>query len=183
MEFGVPLTYFQTSKARLLLISVIFLAVFAGFSAWFVDKYLGIEAQALAARVWPSPTTDQVERKELRKIAGWFSRYCGHVRYRQDADLPIACARDALKARSSFYVAFDYRGFDSHGTTGIAANSQGAVYEVVTDQLSGGWAGYVYNERRVNAPRVIPCKGVPGERVSYPANHYLTCLPEKTLPE
>jgi hypothetical protein len=166
----------QSSKVRLVAIATFFLA--AGFSTWFVNKYFGIEAQAVASRIWPLPTADQVEKKELRKIAGWFSLDCGHVRYREDADRAIACAQGALKARRRFYVAFDYRGLDSHGTTGIAANSDGAVYEVVTDQLSGGWAGYVYNNRRVSAPTVIPCKKAPVERASYPANRYMTCLPE-----
>jgi hypothetical protein len=168
----------QSSKLRIVVIATFFLAVVAGFSTWFVNKYFGIEAQAVASRIWPLPTADQVEKKELRKIAGWFSLDCGHVRYREDADRAIACAQGALKARRRFYVAFDYRGLDSHGTTGIAANSDGAVYEVVTDQLSGGWAGYVYNNRRVSAPTVIPCKKAPVGRASYPANRYLTCLPE-----
>ena len=168
----------QSSKVRLVVIATFFLAAVAGFSTWFVNKYFGIEAQALAGRIWPLPTADQVEQKELLKIAGWFSLDCGHVRHREDADRAIACARDALKAGRCFYVAFDYRGLDSHGTTGIAANSDGAIYEVVTDQLSGGWAGYVFNDRRVSAPTVISCKKAPVERASYPANRYPTCLPE-----
>lgn len=154
------------------------LVALSGFSAWFINKYFAIEAQALAVRIWPAPTTDHVENKELRRIAGWFSLDCGHVRYRENADRAIACAQDALKAQRRFYVAFDYRGLDS--PTGIAANSEGAVYEVVTDQLTAGWAGYVYNDGRVNAPTVIPCKKAPIERASCPANRYLTCLAESS---
>jgi hypothetical protein len=168
------------SKVRLAAVAAFCLVAFGGFSAWFINKYFGIEAQALAVRVWPPPTTDQVESKELRRIAGWFSLDCGHVRYRENADRAISCAQDALKARRRFYVAFDYRGLDSHGTTGLALNSEGAVYEVVTDQLTGGWAGYVFNNRRVSVPTVIPCKKVPVERTSYPANRYLTCFAESS---
>src|SRR5262245_32245863 len=96
----------RLSKVRLLTIAALCLAAIGGFSTWFINKYFGVEAQALAVRIWPPPTTDQVENKELRKIAGWFSLDCGHVRYREDADRAIACAQDALKARRRFYVAF-----------------------------------------------------------------------------
>jgi hypothetical protein len=167
----------QLSKVRFVAIAAFILLVLTCFSTWFINKYFGIEAHALAIRIWPPPTADQVERKELRRIAGWFSLDCGHIRYRENADHAIACAQDALKKRRRFYVAFDYRGLDSHGTTGLTTNSEGNVFEVVTDQLSGGWAGYVYNDRRVSVPTVIPCKNSPLERTSYPANRYLTCVP------
>jgi hypothetical protein len=168
----------RLSKVRIVAVAVFCLVAFGGFSGWFINKYFGVEAQALALRIWPPPTTDQVENKQLRRIAGWFSLDCGHVRYRENADRAIACTQDALKARRRFYVAFDYRGLDSHGTTGLAMNSDGAIYEVETDQLTGGWARYVFNDRRVSVPTVIPCKKVPIERTSYPANRYLTCLAE-----
>ena len=170
----------RSSKLRLVAIAAFCLLALAGFSAWFINKYFGIEAQALAVRLWPPPTADQVEDKQLRRIAGWFSLDCGHVRYRENADGAIACAQDALKARRRFYVAFDYRGLDSHGTTGLAMNSDGAIYKVETDQLTGGWAGYVFNDRRVSVPTVTSWKKVPVERTSYPANRYLTCLAESS---
>jgi hypothetical protein len=84
----------RLSKVGLLTIAALCLAALGGFSAWFINKYFGVEAQALAVRIWPPPTTDQVERKELRKIADWFSLDCGHVRYRENADRAIACAHN-----------------------------------------------------------------------------------------
>ena len=136
-------------KSRRLTIALLALAVVGGGSSWFIDKYFGIEAQGFAARLWPAPTAQQVEVRQLRKIAGWFSLDCGHVRYRENADRAISCAQNAIRARHHFYVAFDWRGIDSHGTMGLAANSEGAVYEVTTDQLTGGWGGYVRNDGRV----------------------------------
>jgi hypothetical protein len=70
--------------------------VVIGFSLWFVDKYFWIEAQSLMVRLWPPPTVEQVEQKQLRRIAGWFSLDCGHVRHRGDADAAISCALQAL---------------------------------------------------------------------------------------
>ena len=168
----------RLSKVWLLTIGALCLAALGSFSAWFINKYFGEEAEALAVRIWPPPRTDQVENKELRKVAGWFSFDCGHTRYRENADRAIACAQEALRLRRRFYVAFDFKGLDSHGTTGLAANSKGAVYEVVTEQLTGGWGGYVSNDGRVRTPTVILCKKAPVEQTSIPANRYLSCLAE-----
>jgi hypothetical protein len=97
--FGASVDLFSIVENAAVAIATFSLAVIAGFSTWFVNKYFGIEARALAARIWRSPTADQVENKELRKIAGWFSLDCGHVRHREDADRAIACARDAFKTK------------------------------------------------------------------------------------
>lgn len=168
----------RSTKVLLATIAAFCLAAIGMFSVWFINKYFGVEAQALAVRIWPPPTTDQVENRQLRKIAGWFSLDCGHVHYRENADPAIACAENALKTGRRFYVAFDFRGFDSHGTTGLAANSEGAVFEVVTEQLTGGWGGYVHNDGRVHMPTVLPCKKAPIEQTAYPANRFLSCLTE-----
>jgi hypothetical protein len=170
----------KLAKVRWLAIAVLGFVAVGGGSAWFINKYFGIEAQGLSARLWPAPTAQQVEVRQLRKIAGWFSLDCGHVRYRENADRAIACAQDALRARRRFYIAFDFKDFDSHGTTGLAANSEGAVYEVVTEQLTGGWGGYVRNDGRVQKPTIVLCQKAPFERTSYPANRFLSCLAEST---
>lgn len=147
-----------------------------GGSAWFINKYFGIEAQALVAPLWPPSTANQVEARQLQANAGWFSSDCGHVRHREDADHAIACAQDALKSRRRFYVAFDYVGVDSHGVTGLARNSKGEVYEVRTDDIGRCALGAVSrHERTVTVTR---CEMAPTERTSYPANRYLTCFPE-----
>src|SRR5262249_52281074 len=56
--------------------------------------------------------------------------------------------------------------------------SEGALYEVVTEQLTGGWGGHVRNDGRVNTPSVLLCKKTPIEQTSYPANRFLSCLAE-----
>ena len=175
---GVQLSRRRLAKVRIVTIAAFCLAAVGSFSVWFVSKYFGVETQALALRIWPPPTTDQVEKRQLRKIAGWISRDCGHVHYRENAERAIACAENALKKGRRFYVAFDFRGFDSHGTTGLVANSEGAVFEVVTEQLTGGWGGYVRNDGRIHMPRVLPCKKAPIEQTAYPANRFLSCLAE-----
>jgi|SRR5271165_649529 len=147
-----------------------------GCSIWFIEKYFGIEAHAVAARLWPPATADQIEERQLHSIAGWFSADCGHVQHREDADRAIACAQGALKSGQRFYVAFDYVGLDSHGITGLARNSEGKVYEVVTDDLGRGAFGAV--NRHVRNVTVTRCEVAPTERTSYPANRYLTCFPE-----
>jgi hypothetical protein len=169
-----------SAKVRRLATALLAFVALGGGSAWFIHKYFGIEAQGLAARLWPTTTAQQVEVRQLRKIAGWFSLDCGHVRYRENADRAIACAEDALRARRRFYIAFDSRGFDSHGTTGLAANSEGAVYEVVTGQLTGVWGGYVRNDGRVHKPTIVLCQKAPFEQTSYPANRFLSCLAESS---
>jgi hypothetical protein len=149
-----------------------------GFSIWFVNKYFWIEAHSVMARVWPPPTVQQVERKELQRIAGRFSLDCGHVRHRQDADTAISCALQALKSGHRFYVAFDYVGLDSHGTTGLALNPEGVLYQVETDQMGGGLAGVVCCSQRISKARTYRCKNPPTEEVMYPANRYLSCIPQ-----
>jgi hypothetical protein len=143
---------------------------------WFVNKYFGIEARALPVRLWPPPTVDQDELRQLRKIAGWFSLDCGHVRRREDADRAIACVQGALRTGQQFYVAFDYVGLDSHGATGLASNPRTGVYEVDTDELGRGWGGYVATTGIVRTVTVTHCETAPIEQTSYPANRYLTCL-------
>ena len=147
-----------------------------GFSLWFVNKYFWIEAHSLMVRLWSPPTVEQVEQKRLRRIAGWFSLDCGHVRHRGDADPAISCALQAFKSRQPFYVAFDYVGFDSHGTTGLALDAQGVLYQVETDQMGRGFGGYVCCGQRIGEPRVYRCKQAPTERVSIPANRDLSCI-------
>jgi hypothetical protein len=173
-ELTVP--HSTSAKVRRLAIAVFGLVALGGGSAWFINKYFGIEAQVLAARLWPPPTAQQVEVHQLRKIAGWFSLDCGHVRHREDADRAISCAKSALRTRRPFYVAFDYVGFDSHGTSGLAANSKGDVYEVHTDEMGRGWGGYVATTGTARTVTVMPCQKAPIEETSHPANRNLTCL-------
>jgi hypothetical protein len=155
-------------------------AIVIGFSVWFVEKYFWIEAHSVIVRFWPPPTVERVEHKKLRQIAGWLSLDCGHVRHREDADPAISCALDALKSGRRFYVAFDVVGLDSHGTTGLALSAEGVLYQVDTDQMSGGWAGYVCCSRRISDPQVYRCKKPPTEEISYPANRSLSCIPDET---
>ncbi len=68
----------RTSAAALLSFAIVI-----GFSIWFVNKYFWLEAHSLIARFWPPPTVEQVEQEQLRRIAGWFSLDCGHVRHRE----------------------------------------------------------------------------------------------------
>jgi hypothetical protein len=151
-------------------------AIVIGFSTWFINKYFWIEAHSLMVRLWPPPTAEQVEQKQLRWIAGWFSLDCGHVRHRGDADPTISCALQALKSERRFYVAFDYVGLDSHGTTGLALNAQGVLYQVDTDQMGGGWGGVVCCSQRISDPKVYRCKKPPTEQISFRANRSLSCI-------
>jgi len=150
--------------------------VVVGVSVWFLNKYFGIEARLLLLRLWPPPSVEQVERRNLCKIAGWFSINCGHVRHRQNADPAISCATSALKAGKPFYVSFDYVGMDSTGATGLAANSKGTVYQVTTDQLGGGAFGYIATSGTVRTVSITPCQRPPTEHTSYPANRVLSCV-------
>jgi len=150
--------------------------VVIGFSVWFINKYFWIEAHSVTVRLWPPLTVEQLERKQLRRIAGWFSLDCGHVRHREDADAAISCALQAFKSRERFYVAFDYVGLDSHGTTGLALDAQGVLYQVETDQMGGGFGGYICCGQRATEPRVYRCNQRPTERVSIPANRDLSCI-------
>jgi hypothetical protein len=166
-----------SAKVRRVAIAVFGFVALGSCSAWFINKYFGIETQALAVRLWPPPTADQVEIRQLRKIAGWFNLDCGHVRHHEDAVGVITCAQGALRTRRRFYVAFDYVGLDSHGTTGLAANSKGGVDEVDTSELGRGTFGYVATSGIVRTVTVTRCEHAPIEQTSYPANRYLTCLP------
>jgi hypothetical protein len=138
---------------------------------WSVQKYFGIEAHALAMRLWPPQTADKVAAKKVHEIAGWFAQDCGHVRHRQDADASISCVHDALRAGRRFRVAFDWFGFDSHGTVGLAANSTG-VYEVDTEEYRYG----------LIVPTVTVLTNVthwqehPIEITLFPASRILSCV-------
>jgi hypothetical protein len=168
---------------RTLTAALLSFAIVIGFSIWFVNKYFWLEAHSLVARFWPPPTAEQVEQKQLRRIAGWFSLDCGHVRHRDNADRAIACADEALKTGRRFYVSFDYVGIDSHGATGLAANSKHEVYEAVTDELGRGSLGYVGTTGTVRTTNVSRCENPPVEQTSMPANRYLTCHPVTLVPD
>jgi hypothetical protein len=88
-------------------VALLSFALVIGFSVWFVEKYFWLEAHSVIGRFWPPATVEQVERKKLRQIAGWFALDCGHVRYREDADPAISCALEAVKSGRRFYAAFD----------------------------------------------------------------------------
>ena len=168
---------FASMKARRIAITSTFVVVLAILSAWFVHKYFWLEASNLAVRLWPPPTAAQVELRNLRRIAGWFSLDCGHVRYRQDADAAIVCAQGALKAGRRFYVSFDGKGIDSHFSTGIAADSTGAVFEVFTNEMPGV-AGYADNLGIWRTETITRCAPGTVEEVSnFWANRYLQCRP------
>jgi hypothetical protein len=158
-------------------------AVVIGFSIWFVNKYFWLEAHSLITLVWPTPTAEQVEQTQLRRIAGWFSLDCSHVHHRENGDGAIACADEALKTGRPFYVSFDYVGIDSHGATGLAANSKHEVYEAVTDELGRGFLGYVGTTGTVRTTNVSRCENRPVEETSMPANRYLTCHPVTLVPD
>lgn len=160
---------------RLIVIAGLCLVVL-GCSVWFVNKYFGIEARSLLARLWPPPTLEQLETRKLRKVAGWFSLNCGHVHRHENADGAISCATSALRTGKPFYVSFDYVGIDSIGATGVAANSTGAVYEVTTDELGRGTFGYVKTSSTVRTVSVIPCQRPPADQTFYPSNRILSCV-------
>jgi hypothetical protein len=159
-----------------LLAALLSAVIVIGFSLWFINKYFWIETHSAMVRLWPPSTVEQIEHKKLRRIAGWFSVDCGHVQHRGVADAAISCALQALKSKRRFYVAFDYVGLDSHGTTGLALDAQGVLYQVDTDEMGGGWAGYVCCSRRISDPQVYRCKEPPAEKISIPANRYLSCI-------
>lgn len=168
---------FASAKARHLGIGSLLVVALAICSAWFIHRYLWQEACDVAVRLWPPPTAGQIEQRHLRKIAGWFSLDCGHVRHREDADAAIACAQGAMKTGRRFYVSFDGIGLDSHFTIGLAADAKGAVYEVLTNQMPGVW-GYAENIGTGRTVTVSRCAMGTIEEVSnYPANRYLRCLP------
>jgi hypothetical protein len=152
------------------------LVAFVSCSAWFIHRYFGIEAHALVVRLWPPPTPDQIEVKQVRKIAGWFSLDCGHVRHREDADYAITCAQNALKTGRRFYVAFDYVGLDSHGTSGLASDAEGRLFEVNTDELGRGIFGRIATAGPAIKVTVTRCQQPPIELTSFPSNRHLTCL-------
>ena len=164
-----------TLAATLLAVAVI------TFSIWFVNKYFGLDAHSLVVRLWPPPTAEEAEKKQLHRIAGWFSVDCGHVGRRENADRAIACAHEALKAGRRFYVSFDYVGWDSHGTTGLAENSKHEVYEVVTDELGRGSLGYVATTGTVRTTNVSFCEKPPVEGTWPLSKHYLTCHPSRYI--
>jgi len=168
---------------RTLAAALLSLAFVIGFSIWFVNKYFWLEAHSLIARFWQPPTAEQVEQKQLRRIAGWFSLDCGHVRHRENPDRAIACADEAWKTWRRFYVSFDYVGIDSHGVTGLAANSKHEVYEAVTDDLGRGSLGYVGTTVTLRTTNVSRCENPPVEQTSPPANRYLTCHPVTLVPD
>ena len=162
---------------RIVLIALSFLIVLSS-SVWFISKYYALEANAVTnvvvGKLWPRPTTQQVEIRRLRQLSGWFSRDCGHVRRHSDADAAIACAQSSLKAGQTFYVSFDYVGIDSHGTIGLAADSNRTVYEVTTDD---GWYEDKGTLRSGVNVTVVRCKTPPIEQTSDQRNRYLTCHP------
>jgi hypothetical protein len=169
------------SITRTLTATLLSFAFLIGFSIWFVNKYFWLEAHSVIVRWWPTPTAEQVETKHLRRIAGWFSLDCGHVRHHENADRAISCADDALRRGRPFYVSFDYIGIDSHGTTGLAADSKHELYEVVTDELGRGSLGHVATTGTVRTTNVSRCEKSPVEETSLPANRYLTCHPSSPI--
>lgn len=169
--------------SRTLTASLLSVAFLIGFSIWFVNKYFWLEAHWVIVQLWPPPTAEQVETKQLRRIAGWFSLDCGHVSHYENADRAIACADDALRTGRRFYVSSDYIGIDSHGATGLAATSKHEVYEVETDELGRGTLGYVATWGTVRTTNVSRCERPPVEETSFPANRYLTCHPSTLMPD
>lgn len=161
-----------STKVRCAAIVVLGLVAFGGCSAWFINKYFGIEAHAFAVRFWPPPTAAQVEVRQLREIAGWFSLDCGHVRRRVEVDRAITCAQGALKTGRRCYVAFDYVGSDSYGVMGLAANSKDAIYEVRTDELGCGEFGCVATTGIARTVDITRCERPTIEETS---QGYLTC--------
>lgn len=158
---------FLSAKTRLAIIATVALGALAGCSVWFINKYFWIEAQTVKERLLPPPTAEQVELRRLRNIAGWFSLDCGHVRRPEEADRAIACAQKALAMKRRFYVAFDFAGMDSYGSTGLAAGWRGVLYEATTDQLVGSMLS-------VPKADVNRCETPPLEKTDG-RNRYLTC--------
>lgn len=152
----------------------IFVAVLGAGGVWFVQKYFGIEEHALAMRLWPQSTADRAAKRELHRVAGWFSLDCGHVRHHEDAGRAIACAQNAIRTGQRFYVAFDWIGMDSKGTTGLAANSKG-LYEVDTEGFRYGGSIAPTEEVMVGVTR---CEKSPIETTSNRGDRVLTCLLE-----
>ena len=144
-------------------------------SIWFLNKYFGIEAHALARRVWPAPTIENVEKGKLRNIAGWFSLNCGHVGHRGDGDAAMSCATNALKTRKRFYVSFDYVGLDSGGAIGLAANRKGEVFQVMTTQLTYAPPDAIVASDPVRTVTVTRCEKPPVKTPSHAENQYLWC--------
>lgn len=162
---------------RRLVVFVVCAIVAIGSLAWFIDKYFGIEAHAMAERLWPTPTTEQLETRKLREIAGWFSVNCGHIRRHENADVAISCATSALTAQKPFYISFDIIGLDSKGIVGLAADHSGKVFQVTTDQLGRGAFAAIATSGPIRKMTVARCEKPPVEETttSYPVNHFLSC--------
>src|SRR4051812_36797660 len=103
------------------LIAICALAVLA--TCIVLNKYFGVEIEAMKFRLFPPPTVRQVEWKHLRRTAGWFSRDCGVVKLHEDPTTSISCASDAIRQHHSFRVAFEWVGWDSRGLIGLAGTS------------------------------------------------------------
>ena len=161
--------------SRALIVGICASLLIVACSIWFINKYFGIEAHALALRVWPAPTTEEVEKRKLRSIAGWFSLNCGHVRYHENAGSAISCATNALKTRKPFYVSFDYVGLDVGGAIGLAANRNGEVFQVMTTQLTYASLGGIVTSGPVHTVTVTRCEKPPVETPSHAENRYLWC--------
>jgi hypothetical protein len=146
---------------RRLYIFVVVLVLIVIGSTWFVNKYFAIEAHAIVFRLFPPPTLQQVEKQRLRKIAGMFSRDCGHVRRHDDASTAMACATTSMRSRHPFRVGFEWTGLDSHGITGLAGNANGEVYEVTVDETDAG--GGILLSAPVREITVTRCERMPVE--------------------
>lgn len=148
------------------------LAIIAAW--WFVNKYFAVEVQALMSRVFPPPSVRQLESKQLRRTAGWFSRDCGVVKLHDDPTVAMSCANEAMREHCSFRIAFEWVGVDSHGMTGLAGTSSGDIYEITTDDISAGSG--TFNVRPGRVVTVQKCERSPVETtVGHRANRVLSC--------
>lgn len=119
---------------------VITLSVIAaiGCSIWLIEKYFGIEAHAVAERLWPPSTADQIEARRLHNIAGKNATDCGHVGLHQSPTAPGDCALAAWKANRPFFISYDVQGIDSKLLYGLTSSGGGDVFSVKYDSM--GWS-------------------------------------------
>jgi hypothetical protein len=97
---------------------------------------------ALAAPVGcASGTPDVVVHNRLAGIAGEKAFDCGRATTKEQYAEHTACAEDALRRKSPFFVQYKGRGIDAESEEGLALNAKGKLFSVYTISWSPLYRG------------------------------------------